>query len=276
MQDGSLPRLARGLTPLPAPNATLDSILEFHNLVLKVAVAFACHTHLANEGGRLSVNIGAGTNGRRSHLRGQLHPVWPPLGSEGLVSINQRSLCLLSQPPRDHDPSGMRPRQCPCPLPGSLLCPLERRDEEKYLYSHNKATHQGRTCIKSLGGLQQGWGAQCPIGARGKWGGQPHASYAHVTPWLWAGRKGDPFVSQFPHFSKQATWAPGSGTWGRGRLRQGLPGHLQGRWPVPVVTSQHWSCWCEQPSPLRTFFSLSARRTALARDAEACCHCKPR
>lgn len=80
MQDGSLPRLSGGLIPPPNPSATPDSSLEFHSLVLKVAVACTCPTHLANEG-HLGVNIGAGTSGMRSHLRGQPHPAWPPLGS---------------------------------------------------------------------------------------------------------------------------------------------------------------------------------------------------
>ena len=80
MQDGSLPRLAGGLTLPPVPSATLDCSLEFHNLALKVAVACACHTHLANEG-HLSVNMGTGANGVKSHPGGQLHPAWPPLGS---------------------------------------------------------------------------------------------------------------------------------------------------------------------------------------------------
>lgn len=48
-------------TPPPAPRAILDSSLEVHNLVLKVTVACACHTHLANEG-HLSVNMRAGAN----------------------------------------------------------------------------------------------------------------------------------------------------------------------------------------------------------------------
>lgn len=79
MQDGSLPRLSGGLIP-PTPSATPDSSLEFHSFVLKMAVACTCPTHLANEG-HLGVNIGAGTSGMRSHLGGQPHPAWPPLGS---------------------------------------------------------------------------------------------------------------------------------------------------------------------------------------------------